>query len=246
MIDLTRDEKKRYNRQIQIPAWGPEGQQLLKKSTLFVAGAGGLGSPVLYYLVSAGIGKIIICDHGMVENSNLNRQILYTSDDVGRSKVDVAAERLHALNPLTTIETHAETLDLEHAQIFASGTDLIIDCLDNFETRFILNQVSTEKGIPFIHAGIRGYSGQVTFIQPPHTPCLQCIIPEPPEAETVPVAGMTAGIIGSIEALEAIKYLLKTGELLTNILLLFDGETTDYQRIKLQKNPQCPVCGDKE
>jgi adenylyltransferase/sulfurtransferase len=201
---------------------------------------------VLYYLVSAGIGNLVICDSGIVHTTNLNRQILYKSGDVGTYKVEIASDRLKALNPFVTIETHTDTLDLGHVRSFSAQADLIIDCLDNFETRFILNEVAVTEQKPFIHAGIRGYSGQLTFIHPPHTPCLACIIPEPPEAETIPVAGMTAGIIGSLEALEAIKFLLQTGELLQNRLLLFDGESTEFQQIEIQKNPHCPVCGRKK
>lgn len=235
---------ERYERQVSIPHWGIHGQAKLQQATVFVAGAGGLGSPLLYYLASAGVGTIIICDHGYVDESNLNRQILYTSNDIGIRKVDLAYKRLKAINPTIRIEIHATLLTSENIDSLASEADIVVDCLDNFETRFILNRFAVRERKPFVHAGIRGFSGQITVIYPPHTPCLACIIPEPPEAEIVPVVGPTAGIIGSMEAMETIKLLIGYSELLTNTLLLFDGETMEFQKITINKNPQCRVCGE--
>jgi adenylyltransferase/sulfurtransferase len=198
---------------------------------------------VLAYLAGAGVGTIILCDNGTVELSNLNRQILYTTADEHRSKARQAKSRLEAMNPCITVEAVETTLTADSIASIADGADILVDCLDNFETRYVLNAYAVKQQAPFIHAGIRGFAGQLTVIDPPTTPCLRCIFPEAPPAENVPVSGVTAGIIGSLEALETVKYLLGTGTLLKGKLLLLEGETGEFHTFEVEKNPDCPVCG---
>lgn len=240
---LSDREKKRYLRQMMIPNWGQEGQKKLKNATVFVAGAGGLGSAVLYYLTVAGIGTIRICDFDTVEISNLNRQIVHTSDRIGMNKALSAQVTLNHVNEHVKIETITEKITTQNARLLIENADIIIDCLDNFETRHALNKAAVENNKPFIHAGIEGFRGQITFLHPPHTPCLACFIPLKIRKQTFPVVGVTAGIIGTLEALEALKFLTGIGEILKNRLLLFDGFTMEFNFIALSKNPKCKICG---
>jgi adenylyltransferase/sulfurtransferase len=243
---LTDAEKIRYNRQIILPEWGEEGQRKIKQATVFIAGAGGLGSPVAIYLAVAGIGCLRICDSGEPELSNLNRQILHTDDDIGKKKVYSARETLSKLNPHVKIISLPEKIKRENISQLVANSQIIIDCLDNFETRYILNDHAVETGLPFIHAGVYGMSGQMTFIHSPETPCLQCIFPNPAPPEIFPVVGATPGVIGSLEALEVLKYLTgKEETCLKNRLLIWEGDIGNFEEISIQKNPSCPVCGKK-
>jgi adenylyltransferase/sulfurtransferase len=240
---LTQDEAHRYNRQIILPGWGDEAQLRVRDSTVFIAGAGGLGSAVAFYLAAAGTGTLRICDDGEVELSNLNRQIIHTDESRGSKKVYSAAERIARLNPHVHTLTFDDRIDDLTISRLAGDADIIVDCLDNFETRYVLNRFAVNKGIPMVHAGVYGMAGQITFIESPATPCLQCIFPEAPPAETFPVIGATVGAIGSLEALEALKYLTATGELLKGRLLLFEGDIMKLEELPIEKDPACPVCG---
>lgn len=240
---LTSEEKIRYQRQMMIPHWDEEGQLKLKNSTVFIAGAGGLGSPLLYYLAVAGIGTLRVCDFDAVELSNLNRQILHSTSRIGMNKARSAQLSLGKANEHSTIEPIQEKIDKTNAAKLIGGADLIVDCLDNFDTRHILNRISVEMRIPLIHAGVEGFRGQITFLNPPHTPCLACFIPQKVKKEKFPIVGATAGILGTIQAMEAIKHLTGIGETLKNRLLLFDGTTMEFSAIKLTKNQKCSVCG---
>lgn len=241
---LTDDEKQRYDRQIILPGWGMDGQKRVEETTVFVAGAGGLGSVVAYYLAAAGVGCLRICDAGTVELSNLNRQIIHTSGDVGRKKVDSAVESVSALNPHVELIPLYDTIDTKSVGTLIGEASIIVDCLDNFATRYVLNEYSIENRIPFVHAGVYGLTGQVTFIHPPETPCLYCLFSEYMSAEKVfPIVGATAGIIGAIEALEVLKWIVGGYSLLKGRLLVFEGDLASFDEVKVERNPECPVCG---
>ncbi|MDY6968687.1 MAG: HesA/MoeB/ThiF family protein [Spirochaetota bacterium] len=239
---LSKAEITRYNRQLLINGWGNEAQEKLKQSTVFVAGVGGLGSPLLYYLAVAGIGTLKICDFDKIDLSNLNRQILHTENEIGILKVDSAYNTLINANPNITIIKVNEKLGEKNTPKIVGDADIIVDCLDNFYTRQILNETSVKKSIPMIHAGVSGFIGQITFIHPPDTPCLACFFPDKAKKEITPIVGATAGILGSLQALEVIKYLTGIGENLKNKLLFWDGLEMNFKTIKLQKNCNCKIC----
>ncbi len=267
---LGGDERARYHRQIILPGWGEGGQEKLKEATVFIAGAGGLGCAVGTYLAAAGVGRIRICDDGEVEVSNLNRQILYTDRDVGRKKADAAREALSRMNPYVQIEELCEGIESGTISELLADSAIAVDCLDNFGARLILNEHAVKASLPFVHAGARGMSGQITFIKPPETPCLRCVFPAPPPDETLnrdcqallasgtvgsaesegeqaigtlPVIGAAPGVMGSLEALEVLKYLTGAGELLMGRLLLWDGAIASFEEIPVRKDPACRVCG---
>ncbi len=231
---------EKYIRQIML--FGEEGQEKLKKAKVLVAGAGGLGSPISTYLAVAGVGKIILADFDSVELSNLNRQFLHHEKDVGREKIKSAEEKLLSLNPEIKVETIREKITDENAGSVVPPCDLIIDALDNFDTRHLLNRLAVERNIPLIHGAVSGYRGQVTTIIPGKTPCLCCIFPASFKKEVFPILGTTPGVIGSIQANEAIKYLTGQGKLLENRLLLWDGLSCSFSELKINKTENCPVC----
>ena len=239
---LTQKELERYHRQMLIRNWGEEGQKKLRAATVFIAGAGGLGSPVAIYLAVAGIGRIRICDFGEPELSNLNRQILHTERDIGKNKALSAQETLHEINPHVEVEPLAEKISEETVERLIGSSAIILDCLDNFPTRHILNRYAVKKGLPFIHAGIFGLSGQLTFIHTPETPCLHCIFPGSPPPAVFPVAGVAPGVIGVLEATETIKWIVGIGKNLKGRLLIWDGELMEFQNVAVNKDPNCPVC----
>jgi adenylyltransferase/sulfurtransferase len=241
--NLTDRERERYDRQIILPGWGEEAQQRIKDATLFIAGAGGLGSAVIYYLAAAGAGSMRLCDDGEVELSNLNRQILHGEGDIGRKKVLSAREGVERINSEVRAEVLDARIDEGSVEGLVAGSDLIVDCLDNFETRYVLNRFAVQKGLPMVHAGVYGMSGQITFLHSPNTPCLRCIFPEAPPPEKFPVVGATAAVIGSLEALEVLKYLSGTGVLLKNRLLVWEGDIMRFEEIAVQVSPGCPECG---
>ncbi len=241
MQHLSGSEKIQYGRQIlQI---GEEGQERLKAAKVFIAGAGGLGCPAALYLAAAGVGEIQIADNDVVELSNLNRQVLYRIEDIGESKAVSAEKNLRALNPSVDIKGYNVMIGEENASDFVGDADLIVDAMDNFETRFILNRVAIKKGIPLIHGAINGFNGQVTTIIPGKTPCLQCIFHNAPPSGKIPVFGATAGIIGVIEANEALKCLLGMDGLLTGRLLFWNGTDSAMDVIDVERNPDCRECG---
>lgn len=232
----------RYARQMLIDGWGEEGQKKLKNSTVFIAGAGGLGSPVSVYLTVAGIGRIIICDFDSVEMTNLNRQILHSHTRIGINKALSAKITLTGINPDVEVIPITDKITESNAYDIVGDSKIILDCMDNLETRYILNEVSIKKGIPLVFGAIYGIQGMLSFIQSPETPCLRCLFPEAPPKETFPVVGATPGVIGALQALETIKYLVGIGKLLKNKLLVWDGLSCDFKSFKAQKDPSCPVC----
>jgi len=243
---LTENEKTRYDRQMMVEGWGEAGQEKLKAATVFIAGAGGLGCPVSVYLAVAGVGQIRICDADRVELSNLNRQIHYTEAQVGQSKAEAAGARLRELNPNVDVVPRAEYLDEGSIERLAGDPDIVVDCLDNFETRYLLNAYCLEKGIPLVHAAVWGMSGQVCFLQPPKTPCLKCVFPDPPPKATFPVVGATPGLAACVQAMETLKFLTGVGANLANQLLIFDGEEMDWKVFTVKRLPSCPACGQPQ
>jgi molybdopterin-synthase adenylyltransferase len=239
---LSEEEKARYGRQMLMPGWGEEAQLRIKQSRVFIAGAGGLGSPVSIYLAVAGIGTLRICDCGELELSNLNRQILHDDSRIGWNKALSAKATLERMNPEITVEALQEKITPETVDGLIGNADLILDCLDNFPTRHIINEYAVNKGIPVIHAGVYGMQGQITFIKAPETPCLWCISAGSPDA-VFPIVGATAGVIGCLEALEAIKYLSGVGTNLKDRLLIWDGEKIEFMELPQKKIAGCPVCG---
>jgi molybdopterin-synthase adenylyltransferase len=234
-------ELERYKRQMML--FGKDGQELLKKAHIFIAGAGGLGSPVSIYLAVAGVGTITIVDMDVVDGTNLNRQILHYNRDIGLKKIASAEEKLQELNPDIIINAIDVKIDASNAKKLVGSADGIVDAMDNYPTRYQLNDVAIAKNIPFFHGGIRGFYGQATTIMPGSTPCLKCIFPKAPPREEFPVIGVTAGIIGTIQSNEVIKYLTGTGDLLMNRLFIWDGMQSHAEEIRIERNPLCEACG---
>ncbi len=243
METLTDYDRTRYDRQMLIHGWGEEGQIKLKASQVFIAGAGGLGSPVSIYLAVAGVGEMRICDADKLELSNLNRQILHTDARVGELKSASAEKTLRELNPTLNIVAHSDYIDKNSIERVIGRPDIIVDCLDNFETRYLLNSYCIQNRIPLVHGAIWGMMGQVTFVSPPETPCLRCLCPEPPPKEIFPVVGATPGIIGCVQAMETLKYLTGVGTMLKGKLLILDGEEMDFNSVNVKRSPSCPECG---
>jgi adenylyltransferase/sulfurtransferase len=246
MARLTDYENTRYSRQMLLEGWGTEGQIKIKSSSVFIAGAGGLGSPVSIYLAVAGVGEIRICDADTVELSNLNRQILHLDARTGEKKAASAAETLRGLNPAINVRPISEYLNRDNIARIVTKPNIVIDCLDNFETRYVLNAYCVENGIPLVHGAVHGMMGQATLLSPPETPCLSCLFPNAPPKGTFPVVGATPGVIGAIQAMEALKFLTGVGAVLKGRLLFFDGEDMAFSTINIKRTPECQVCGSLE
>jgi molybdopterin-synthase adenylyltransferase len=242
-MGLTESERNRYHRQMIFPGWGEEAQQRVKNAKVFVAGAGGLGSPLSIYLAVAGVGTIRIADCGTLEFSNLNRQILHDESRIHNNKALSARKTLVRLNPEIQVEAVTEEINDTNADAVIGQVDLIVDCLDNFETRQILNTYAVKTRTPMIHAGVYGMRGQITFIKPPETPCLWCMHSGALPKTLFPIVGATAGVIGCLEALEALKYLSGVGTNLMGRMLIWDGLTMEFMDLPQKKIPDCPVCG---
>ena len=238
---LSERERERYKRQMML--FGDEGQERLKKAHIFIAGAGGLGSPVSLYLAVAGIGTITIVDMDVVDQTNLNRQILHTDRDIGKKKTVSSEEKLTAINPDIRINAIDARIDETSAARLVGNADGIVDAMDNYPTRYLLNDVAIRKKIPLFHGAIRGFYGQATTIIPGKTPCLKCIFPKAPPKEVFPVVGATPGVIGTVQATEVIKFLLGSGDLLTNRLFIWDGLAGRAEEIHTERSSCCPACG---
>lgn len=244
---LTKNDLIRYQRQLLCKELGEEGQQRLKQSHVVVAGLGGLGCPASIYLTCAGVGHVTLIDCDRVELSNLNRQILHYEEDVGQKKPFSAAKKLTKLNSSVKVTPLFQKITEHNAGEIIKGADLVIDGMDNFESRFFLNKACVAQGIPFIHGGVYGLFGEITTIVPGRTPCLACIFPEVPRTRsTFPVFGVTPALIAILQVTEAIKLLAGFGRLLTGRMLCFNGDTMDFTFRSLEKNPDCKVCGGKE
>jgi molybdopterin/thiamine biosynthesis adenylyltransferase len=237
---LSDFEKERYSRQIRL--FGEVGQEKLKGTSVFIAGAGGLGSIVSIYMAAAGFGRIRIVDCDSVELSNLNRQILHGSSDLGCDKAKSAYETIARINPEVEVEALVETIAEDNIDHLLRGSDLIMDAMDNFTTRYILNRAALNRMIPLFHGAISGYQGQATTIIPGKTACLRCIFPRAPASSIFPALGSTCGVIGSIQVTEAVKYVQGTGELLANRLLLWDGRNACLDEVACERNLGCVDC----
>lgn len=243
---LSDYDLKRYDRQMLINGFGAEGQKKLKEINVFIAGCGGLGSPIATYMAMAGFGHLIIADMDTVDLSNLNRQILHWDENVGEPKVISGYDKLTRMNSEIEVTAIDEKIDESNVFELTKDCDIIMDAMDNFETRYLLNRASLKHNIPMIHASIWGLEGRVTTLVPDKTPCLECIFPKAPPKEVFPVLGATAGVIGTLQVTEAVKVILGIGETLQNRLLVYDGEYMEFHEIKLAKNPACKACGKME
>ena len=239
---LTADERARYDRQIMLKGIGEEGQEKLRRAKVFIAGAGGLGSPASLYLAAAGVGTIRLVDQDRVELSNLNRQILHGDEDIGERKVDSAREKLNQLYPSLNIEAIAETISEDNVSQLVAGCDLIVDAMDNLPTRYLLNKAAIVKNIPFFHGAVYGFEGRAMTIIPGKSACLWCVYQGRVTRGKFPVIGVAPAVIGCIQATEAIKYIVGTGELLTNQLLIYDGLTMELTKVTVQPDPNCQHC----
>ncbi len=240
---LTPSERERYDRQMMIAEIGQEGQEKLRRSRVAIAGAGGLASPVAFYLAAAGAGTIRMIDHDEVTLTNLNRQILHWEEDIGRKKVDSARTKLHRLNSMVEIEALAETITEGSISKLVQGCHVIVDATDNLPTRYILNRCAIEQSVPFIFGAVYGFEGRVMTVLPGKTACLRCISRGPVPPEKFPVVGVTPAVIGSLQAMEVIKYLLGVGHLLANRLLVYDGLSATFREFRMNRNPHCDHCG---
>jgi sulfur-carrier protein adenylyltransferase/sulfurtransferase len=249
-VSFTEDEVRRYARHIILPGIGGDGQRKLMDASVLVIGAGGLGSPAAMYLAAAGVGTIGLVDFDRVELSNLQRQLLHDTDDVGRPKVESARDRLADLNPNVEVHAHKILLSSENAFDVLGGYDVVVDGTDNFPVRYLVNDATQMLGKPLVYGSIYQWEGQASvFLPGPDTPCYRCLFPEPPPPGTVPscaeggVFGVLPGIIGSIQAVEAIKLALGVGETLAGKLVLYDALRNEFTTVRLRWDPDCPVCG---
>ncbi|NNN17485.1 MAG: molybdopterin-synthase adenylyltransferase MoeB [Thermoplasmata archaeon] len=246
---LSKDETLRYSRHLLLSEVGVEGQKKLRDAKVLIVGAGGLGSPTALYLAAVGVGKIGLVDFDRVEVSNLQRQILYTTADVGHAKVDVARDRLQAMNPGVQVIAHSEPLTSTNAMDVLRGYDIVIDGTDNFATRYLVNDACVLLGKPNVYGSIYRFEGQASVFDARSGPCYRCLYPEPPPPGLVPscaeagVLGVLPGIVGVIQATEAIKIILGAGEPLVGRLLLFDALAMSFRELALRKNPDCDLCG---
>jgi sulfur-carrier protein adenylyltransferase/sulfurtransferase len=248
---LDAEKRSRYSRHLLIPEVGEEGQLKLLDSRVLLVGAGGLGSPASLYLAAAGVGRLGIVDDDRVDASNLQRQIAHSTESLGEWKADSAKRTLEALNPDVEVVTYKERLTSENVdRILADGWDVIVDGADNFPTRYLVNDASVFHDIPVVHGSIYRFEGQVTVFKPHEGPCYRCLFPQPPPPELAPscaeggVLGVLPGIIGSLQANEALKLALDIGESLSGRLLLFDALSTEFSEVTLRRDPNCPVCGE--
>lgn len=237
---LSDAELARYSRQIML--FGQKGQEQLKKTTVFIAGAGGLGSIVAMYMAAAGFGRIRIADCDSVDLSNLNRQLLHRTEDQGIDKTRSALQTLRKINPEIDIQPLQQRIDEDAIDTLLEDSDLIMDAMDNFETRYILNRAALRRSIPLFHGAISGFQGQATTVLPGKSACLSCLFPRAPPPSAFPALGSTCGVIGSIQVNEALKFVLGRGELLTNRLLLWDGLASCLDELICERRPDCEHC----
>ena len=247
---LSNREVARYSRHLIMPEVGMDGQLRLKAASVLCVGAGGLGSPVALYLAAAGVGRIGIVDFDVVDYSNLQRQIIHGTPDVGRSKLDSAKDRLNAINPEVTIVTHEVALSSDNALDILGGYDLVVDGTDNFPTRYLVNDACVLLGKPNVYGSIFRFEGQASVFATQDGPCYRCLYPEPPPPGLVPscaeggVLGILPGVVGTIQATEAVKLIIGVGEPLINRFLIYDALRMRFRELKLRRDPECPVCGD--
>jgi molybdopterin/thiamine biosynthesis adenylyltransferase len=249
-VALRQEQRERYARHLMLEDLGESGQERLLAGRVLVVGAGGLGSPAALYLAAAGVGTIGIADPDLVELSNLQRQVLHGTAQVGTSKVESARQRLAALNDDVTVVPHPFRVDADSIAGLLADYDFVVDATDNFAAKFLINDACVLAGRPFSHGGILEYAGQTMTVLPGISPCYRCLFPQPPPADLLGpcsragVLGVLPGVIGTIQATEAVKWLLGLGELLTGRLLTYDARGLRFREIPLSRAPGCPLCGD--
>ena len=249
-LELNNNEVARYSRHLIMPEVGMDGQLKLKSASVLCIGAGGLGSPVAMYLGAAGVGRIGIVDFDVVDYSNLQRQVIHGTPDVGRPKLDSARDRLNAINPEVTVETHDVALSSENALELLANYDVIVDGTDNFPTRYLVNDACVILGKPNVYGSIFRFEGQASVFATKDGPCYRCLYPEPPPPGLVPscaeggVLGILPGVVGTIQATEAVKLIIGVGEPLINRFMIYDALRMKFRELKLRKDPDCPVCGE--
>ena len=247
---MTQDQAIRYARHTMLPEVGEEGQVKLLKSRVLCLGAGGLGSPAGFYLAAAGVGTLGLIDDDVVDASNLQRQILHSTDTIGLPKVESAARRLTALNPDVKVVQHKTRLTSENVLDILKNYDVIVDGVDNFPTRYLLNDAALKLNKPVVHASIYRFEGQLTCFIPDEGPCYRCLYPEPPPPDMAPscqeagVVGVLPGVIGVLQATEAIKIILGLGKSMAGRLMMYDALATKFREMKLRRDPKCPTCGE--
>ncbi|MDR2152165.1 MAG: HesA/MoeB/ThiF family protein [Helicobacteraceae bacterium] len=250
MKDWSDEELERYSRHILLDDVGIEGQEKIGNAKILVIGAGGLGSPIALYLAAAGVGTIAIADGDAADLSNLQRQIIHTTQDVGKPKVLSAKEKMIAINPHINVVTYQTTITAENVESVIAPYDFVIDGTDNFAAKFLINDACVLLKKPYSHGGILRYSGQTMTIKPHESACYACVFDSPPPAGIVPtcssagILGAVAGMLGTIQAAEALKYILGVGEPLLNALLCFEAKTMSFRKVALKRNPKCRVCGE--
>ena len=248
MTPLSDDELDRYSRQLVLPEWSGAAQETLKAATAMIVGAGALGSPAAAYLAAAGVGRIGLVDSDPVELSNLARQPLHWTPDLGRNKAESAAAKLGALNPACLVEPYPVRLEADNAEAIVAGADVVLDCSDTFATRYLVNDACCAQGVPLVEAGVLGFSGLVLSIRPGESACYRCAFPVPPPEGSVPscreagVLGATAGIVGSMQALEALKLLTGAMPALTDTIVQLDAATLELTHVRTRRREDCAAC----
>lgn len=249
-MTFSQNEIQRYSRHLIMPEVGMTGQKKLKSASILLIGAGGLGSPLGLYLAAAGIGRLGLVDFDVVDHSNLQRQVLHTTADVGRPKLQSAAEHLQAINPEVELDLYETHISSANAMKLMGPYDIVIDGTDNFPTRYLVNDACVLLGKPNVYGSIFRFDGQASVFHPPHGPCYRCLFPEPPPPGMVPscaeggVLGILPGTIGIIQATEAVKLILGTGKSLIGRLMIYDALDMTFREMKIRRNPECPLCGE--
>jgi molybdopterin/thiamine biosynthesis adenylyltransferase len=250
-MSLSEDQRQRYSRHLMLSEVGEDGQEKLFRARVLVIGVGGLGSPVGYYLTAAGVGNLTIVDNDEVDLSNLQRQIAHSTKTIGMPKVDSARAMFEALNPDVRIRAVRQRITAENISGLIGGHDIVVDCCDNFPTRFLINDACVLLGKPLVSGAILRFEGQLTTILPRDGHCYRCLFEDMPPADimhslqTAGLVGAVPGVIGTLQALEVLKLILGRGDVLKEHLLIFDGLKTRFRRVRVPRNPECPVCGNK-